>query len=797
MRFRRSSLSVLIALALTAVCARDSRAQLPARDLVELPTFAPFKGFSVSADDSAIAYSVQETHATPDLGNHGIENWRRSLGVWITNVQTRESQRTCCSQGSAMLPAWSHDGRFLAFYKTSTLIGPDHNSKELEDFERNATVAVKDVRTGVLRNFLDGQCSYACAYIQPIWLYNNHSLLIPTRPQSSTFTKHQEESGKNDSNRAGSEVHETDHGIRVLRSKAWARQTANRSLDSVLARTVGWPVIDITVLDTRTGRSTRVLSRVRIGYVCVSPNQQRLAFADYDGNPPNSNFEFFDIYVVDLESFAVRKVASRVGIYPGSPQPFGWSSGGRYLAVSDQYPDNSGRRTKVLSDYIVIDVEQGSSHRIAAGTPDSWFGARTPCFGKGRNYVSFIRNNRIETWDVKPLRMISRISIPNHRLEAIVANPAGQIPNGSGDYAITVAAENMHTVQAAFWRVEAYKGTMQKLIEADRQFSFSARLQCFSSTGSRVFFTWSSSQEPDELYYADEYFKDLYRLTDFAVSLRHVAMGRSKIVSWTDGAGDHVEGILLLPPNFTVRHPYPLVVVTYPIATMVLKKNAFGLGSLSPVQNWQMLATRGYAVFMPDIPTRPQTRMADIADVVVSGIRKLIARGLADPSRIGVIGHSDGGYATLALLVQSKLFRAAVVIGGHSNLIEDCSYNYLRLVIEEGWGFGNTPWQDPSLYIRNSPYLYLNQLAAPLLILHGSADTAVPVHLGKEIFSALDQLDRKTVYVEYEGEEHVPDEWTIPHQLDASERIVCWFDSYLKAGSGLTKSTLSTATFAK
>jgi dipeptidyl aminopeptidase/acylaminoacyl peptidase len=120
------------------------------------------------------------------------------------------------------------------------------------------------------------------------------------------------------------------------------------------------------------------------------------------------------------------------------------------------------------------------------------------------------------------------------------------------------------------------------------------------------------------------------------------------------------------------------------------------------------------------------------------------------------------------------------MIDGHGDLIEDCTYDYLRLVIEESWGFRKTPWEDLDLYIRNSPYLYLDKVEAPLLILHGSADTAVPVHLGTEVFTGLRRLGKRATYVEYDGEGHDPDGWSISHQLDVSERMIFWFDEHLK-----------------
>jgi dipeptidyl aminopeptidase/acylaminoacyl peptidase len=379
------------------------------------------------------------------------------------------------------------------------------------------------------------------------------------------------------------------------------------------------------------------------------------------------------------------------------------------------------------------------------------------------------------------LRLVSKVSIANKRLESIVWAQDGQVPNPAGKvYAIIVTSEDTETLKAGFWEIQPELNRAHKLFEADEHFSFYANFQRLVLGGSRALFVWASTGHPDELYLTDRNFARVQRVTNLAPGLDRVSMGRSQIVAWKNARGNLLRGVLLLPSNFERGHRYPLIVAVYPQPTMTVKKNGFGLGSEGLSQNWQMFATRGYAVFMPDIPTNASTKMSDIARAVLPGVQELIKRGVADPGKIGVVGHSDGGYATLALLVQSSLFRAGIMIDGHGDLIEDCTYDYLRRVIEESWGFKKTPWEDLNLYIRNSPYLYLDRVQTPLLILHGSSDTAVPVHLGEEVFMGLRRLGKEATFVAYDGEDHDPDGWSVSHQLDVSERMISWFDEHLR-----------------
>jgi len=772
----------------------DCRAQLSAVDLLTTPRFSFFGQFALSPDNFAIAYTVERTalpgHETGEKDNLVAGSLQKRSELWISDLRTAQSSRVCCQDGSAMVPTWSPDGQRLAFFKTHIFMGPNKSQAEIEGFEKDVSLVVLDRQTGIAREYLKGECHYACSYVGAVWLNDGYSLLVPTRTtgkSDSGAALHPSGTSRQginiDSNRGSNST------IRIMTSKSLehsheGKGSLDRPTSDSPVKSAAWPVMDMRIVDTRTGQSKRVLEKRRIAYSAVSVDRRKFAFADYQRNLPNSLFEVFDIFVIDFETLDVRKVVSDVEIYPGSRQPFAWSADARFLAVSDQFVDSKSGRSKTFSDYLLLDADDGSCRRIAKATSELWFGARTPVWSEDGKYLSFIRDNRLETWEVERLSLVSKISIPNKRLESILALQNEQVPRPAGKtYSIIVTSEDTATVKAGFWEIQPELNRAHKLLEADQHFSFYANFQRLILGGSRALFVWASTGHPDELYEADSNFKQVRSVTNLASGLDGVPMGRSEIVNWKDAEGNALRGVLLLPSEFQRERRYPLIVVVYPFRAMRLKKNGFGLGSYGPSQNWQMFATRGYAVFMPDVPTNPSTKMEDIAKVVSPGVRELIKIGVADPNKIGVIGHSDGGYATLALLVQSSLFRAAIMIDGHGDLVEDHSYDYLRLVIEESWEFKKTPWEDLDLYIRNSPYLYLNRIQTPLLIVHGSADTAVPVHLGAEVFTGLRRLGKEATYVEYDGEEHDPDGWSVSHQLDLSTRMITWFQEHLNVES--------------
>src|SRR6266536_4930004 len=112
------------------------------------------------------------------------------------------------------------------------------------------------------------------------------------------------------------------------------------------------------------------------------------------------------------------------------------------------------------------------------------------------------------------------------------------------------------------------------------------------------------------------------------------------------------------------------------------------------------------------------------------GVDKIVELGIADPDRLGVMGHSYGGYSTLALIVQTTRFKAAIDYAGYANImsqygsmLNDGSRHFGIAWNEEGRGsMGGSPWQYRDRYIENSPVFFLDRVQTPLLIIQGTAD---------------------------------------------------------------------------
>jgi len=161
--------------------------------------------------------------------------------------------------------------------------------------------------------------------------------------------------------------------------------------------------------------------------------------------------------------------------------------------------------------------------------------------------------------------------------------------------------------------------------------------------------------------------------------------------------------------------------------------------------------------------------------------------GIADADRLGVMGQSNGGYSTLALIVQTKRFKAAIEMDGPGDLIGFYSEmnkagTTYGVPIEHAIDpMGGSPWQVRERYIENSPFFYLERIETPLLMVHGGGDEVVAAFLGDQVFVGLRRLGKQVEYAKYEGEGHSALNWSYANQLDLWNRIVAWLEKHLRA----------------
>jgi dipeptidyl aminopeptidase/acylaminoacyl peptidase len=237
-----------------------------------------------------------------------------------------------------------------------------------------------------------------------------------------------------------------------------------------------------------------------------------------------------------------------------------------------------------------------------------------------------------------------------------------------------------------------------------------------------------------------------------------------------------IEAALLKPPaSSTTKHPLVALIHGGPTGAWE-----------SSIDSWgQLLASRGYAVFYPNIrgsigygqkfieSNRADWGGADFKDVM-TGIDDALAKGVGDPNRLGIGGWSYGGYMAEWAITQTNRFKAAVSGAGMANLISE--YGTEEHPSYDEW-FWSVPYEKPEGFLNHSPFVFLKNATTPTLILQGDADTIDPLGQSQELYRGLKRYNVPTELVIYPREPHGLHEEK--HLIDRLNRIVAWYDKYL------------------
>ena len=302
----------------------------------------------------------------------------------------------------------------------------------------------------------------------------------------------------------------------------------------------------------------------------------------------------------------------------------------------------------------------------------------------------------------------------------------------------------------------------------------------FAVSGSgEVVFVGQTATTPPELWLWDQKNspKQVSHLND---SWMQYALGAPEFYKYKSFDGLEIEAALLKPAGADPKAKLPLIALIHGGPTGNWQDS---------IETWgQLLATHGYAVFYPNIrgsvgygqkfieSNRADWGGADFEDVK-QGVEDLVAKGVADPNRLGIGGWSYGGYmAEWAITQKTKyVFQAAVSGAGMANLISE--YGTEQHPSYDEW-FWSVPYEKPEGFLNHSPFLFLRNAKTPTLILQGDADTVDPLGQSRELYRGLKRYGVPTELVVYPREPHGLREEK--HLIDRLNRIIAWYDKYLK-----------------
>lgn len=306
----------------------------------------------------------------------------------------------------------------------------------------------------------------------------------------------------------------------------------------------------------------------------------------------------------------------------------------------------------------------------------------------------------------------------------------------------------------------------------------------FDSNASAAVFTGQSITTPNQLYSINLNNRKSTLIAQPKADLfKDIEFTTTEEWDFTNENGDNISGRVYYPKDYDPLKKYPLIVYYYG-GTMPTTRT---LGGRYPKNIW---AANGYMVYV----LQPSGAIGfgqdfsalhvngwgrDAIDDIIDGTKKFLeAHPSADADNVGCIGASYGGYTTMMLQTRTDIFKTAIAHAGISDISSYWGEGYWGYSYSTGATKGSYPWNRKDIYVDNSPLFNADKFQNSILLIHGTADTNVPVGESLQFYAALKILDKDVEMILVDGEDHHIKEY---HKLEKwYETIVAWFDKKLK-----------------
>ena len=449
-----------------------------------------------------------------------------------------------------------------------------------------------------------------------------------------------------------------------------------------------------------------------------SPDGQRIAFArtqEKRTNPDGTTA----ITVIEAKPGAAPRELARP--YAPNTQRLAWSPDGRQVAyLQGLEPKYYGYMQDQL---VVVSAAGGAPHVLSARLDRAVMSYEFSANGTG---ITLLVEDDASTYP-------ARLNLASNEVTRLVASP------------ISVSA------------VSAASGRVALVASTD---STAAEVYALESAGPR-------------------------RLTTHGDALLGaVQLGAIEDIRFNSRDGTEVHGMVVKPPGFVAGRKYPTILIIHGGPNGQDDHSEDFAGYLF---RRQLLAAQGYVVLGVNYRGSSGRGAAfaraifadwghkEVEDLL-AGVDYVVARGIADPGRLGIGGWSYGGILTDYTIATDQRFKVAFSGAGSANQIS--MYGSDQYVLQYNAELG-PPWRNSALWLKLSyPFFHADRIHTPTLFMGGDRDFNVPVAGGEQMYQALRTLGVPTQLIVYPEQFH---KFTRPSFLkDRLEREVAWFGQYLQ-----------------
>jgi dipeptidyl aminopeptidase/acylaminoacyl peptidase len=486
--------------------------------------------------------------------------------------------------------------------------------------------------------------------------------------------------------------------------------------------------------------------------------------------------DFSNVYAIDVRTGAKSLIGERLSIMGGA------SPAGRYVLWFEG------------EDWFAHDLERGVTRSITGGVPTTFVNLdltptreQMPPFGVAgwlEDDEAVLLNDEWDVWRVE-LDGSGGRALTNgagegirYRIVGVDEDEDGYAPEEPIYYSVYgewtkkagyARAEPGDAPEMLGWEDKSFGGFFGRLEKAEDADVFAFRMEAFDDS-------------PD-YFVAGPDLSSARQVTSTNPFHADYAWGRTELIEYENEWGRRLQGVLTYPADYDPGRDYPMIVYHYELLSQGMHQ--YQVPDPKQYYNQQIWSQNGYFVLRPDIVYRDRRPGQSNVETIRPAVTAALAAAPIDEERIGLIGHSWGGYQTTYFVTQDDLFAAAVAGAPLTNLMSMYLSFYWNSggtdarIFEISQGRMQVPWWDDwDSYEANSPVHNIRSMNTPLLMMFGTNDGAVEYNQGVEFYNAARRLGKQMVMLSYDGENHgLARE---PNQLDYHSRIMQWFGHYLK-----------------
>lgn len=460
-----------------------------------------------------------------------------------------------------------------------------------------------------------------------------------------------------------------------------------------------------------------------------------------------------DVYSVDLETGRSQKLLEHWGSNATTMSP-----GGKYVLYFDERSGHwfthrtaDGVRRN-LTETLPVKFQQEND------TPDL-----PGPYGTGgwtANDASLLVYDEFDIWEIKPdgtgARMVTGGEGRKQRLTFRYRALDPEERTIPANKPLLLATTNDDTRATGFYRVNlAGAAALEKIVMLDKAFGAPTK----AKNADTLVFTLSRFEEFPNVWVSDATFGNMQKISDANPQQSELTWGKSELIEYINSDGRKLRAILTKPDNFDPSKKYPLMVYIYEELTQGL--HSYSAPNVGTSINTTRYVSNGYVMLRPDIVYSTGYPGESAEKCVIPAVNTVVAMGFIDPKRIGIQGHSWGGYQITHLITRTNLFAAVQAGASVSNMIS--AYGGIR------WGtgmvrqfqyektqsrIGGPPWEAPLEFIENSPIFWVKRINTPYLTIHNDEDDAVPWYQGIEFNTAMRRVGKEAYMFTYNGERH-------------------------------------------